>query len=137
MRTQHTVNWGASLDNGETIYEGKGDYIAIEGELSPWQKLRKRMEDTGVRITSLSLYAADGRRWNLPSAGRNPKFRAFDAAPKPVGYRFFRKMGGDVLPSGDVVDEDRYTCIEAQYEDGRAVQLWVDEKTMNAWTLLV
>ena len=138
MRTLHTVRWSVSLSNGETIHEGKGEYEEKDGELSPWQKLLAHIAECGASITSLTLSTDSGATFALPSAGKNPKFKAFADAPKPASFRMFRKIGVDMDPSGKGLgEEDLYTVIEATYADDRKVQIWVDERTHNAWTLLV
>ena len=138
MRTLHTVRWSVSLSNGETIHEGKGEYEEKDGELSPWQKLLAHIAECGASITSLTLSTESGATFALPSAGKNPRFKAFADAPKPVGYKMFRKIGVDVVSKdGGMGKEELYTCAEAQYEDGRKMQIWVSEETHNAWTLLV
>lgn len=124
------------LSNGETITEEKGNFETIEGELSPWQRLLSYMAEKDVYITSLSLYTKDGQRWNLPSAGKNPKFKAFADAPKPTDFDFFRKMGGDVM-NGSVTKEEHYTVAEARYEDGTRIQVWVDNETCKSWSMIL
>ena len=131
------VLWTVGLSNGENVYEEKGNFQTITGELSPWQRLLAYMKEKELRITSLSLYTSDGRRFNLPSAGRNPKFKAFSELPQPVAYKMFRKMGGDVMRGGEIENQDLYTVIEAEYEDGKKLQVWVDEETLNSWTLII
>jgi hypothetical protein len=141
MDSTKNALWLASLSNGQTFAEGKGDYVEIKGELSPWQRLRRYIVDKRVEITSLSLYTRDGRSFNLPSSGRNPKFRPFDVAQKPIDFILSRYFGRDL----DVVDNkivglspsDHFTVIEAIYPDYK-LQLWVDENnTRNCWTLVV
>lgn len=133
----HKVLFTAGLSNGETIHENKGNFEMIEGALSPWQRLLRYLEETGTTITSLSLYTAAGSRWNLPSAGKNPKFKAFGDAPQPVSFRFFRKMGQDYSSSHvKVGGPDRFSVIEATYQDGRILQVWVDDMTENSWTMI-
>jgi|TARA_Y100000310_G_C20689881_1_gene821535 hypothetical protein len=128
--------WSVSLSNGETLYEEKDKYVSIKGELSPWQKLLAYIEKNSLKITSLSLYMKDGRRFNLRSAGKNPKFHAFTVAPQPVSYKMFRKAGGDMM--GDkIMNQDLYTVAEATYDNGSVIQLWVDEATGNSWSVLV
>lgn len=135
METRNIL-WAASLSNGQTLHEEKGEYKTIAGELSPWQRLLCHIKANNLTITSLSLYSADGHTWNLPSAGKNPKFHAFAAAPQPVGYRFFRKAAKDVRNDGtDAAWDDLYTCIEAKYETG-TLQVWVSEEG-NAWSVLL
>lgn len=131
------VQWSVSLSNGETLYENKGNFQTIEGELSPYQRLLAFVVDKEVSITSMSLYTDDGNRWNLPSAGKNPRFKAFSDAEKPVSYRFFRKLGQDVTCDGEKGEPEIYSVIEAVYNmDGKRIQVWVDNKTFNSWSLI-
>ena len=123
----HTVRWQVSLNNGETCQEGRGAFEDIEGEASPWQKLQAYIDANGLRITALSLRTSDGRTFNLPSAGNNPRFAIVDIAEKPVKFAMFRALGQDVQNNKDVVSEDLFTVIEAQYEKGLKSQIWVDE----------
>ena len=156
METQkhtHNVRWQASLSNGETVYEDKGDYLELPGELSPWQKLLKHISENNLTITSLSLYTDDGARFNLPSLGKNPKFSAFDQATKPFQYILERVIAKDHDPvSGSVEPNsvDWFTTISALYKfsftDGVhsvvnssviKLSLWVDEQNpKNCWTLV-
>jgi len=134
----HNINWKASLSNGETFYEDKGDFCAIENELSPWRRLIKYTLDNKCSITSLALYGG-GRTFNLPSAGRGmPKFRVFETADRPIDFNFFRKYGGDLNKGQtDFESSDDFACIEAIYKDYR-LQLWVDDRhSENCWVLVV
>ncbi len=131
-----TLGWKVSLSNGETLYEHKGDYCVVEGELSPWNRLLQYLTDNSLTITSISLYTDSGKSFNLPSMGKNPKFHAFAVAPKPLSYSFFNKMGQDAL-GGDDMQTDLFAVIEAKYEH-TALQLWVDRNnTNNVWSLIV
>jgi len=149
MQTQtfnHKVKFQVSLSNGETFYEGKGEYQDFQdGRPSPWNRLLRYIVDNGLDITSISLYTDDGQRFNLPTSGHNPKFREFDEAEKPIDYNFGRKMareadavrdGRQVKLTSDWETSDWYTFIEAIYTDYR-MQLWVDENNPKiCWTLL-
>lgn len=136
MTMEHNVKWQVSLNNGETLYEGKGNFIEVEGELSPWNKMLEYLQANNLEITSLSLYTDSGQRWNLPSKGGNPKFRAFDMAQKPFKLQLERVQGMDW---DDQNNPDIYTTINAFYDyEGVIYKLsvWVDEKnTNNTWTL--
>lgn len=136
MTMEHNVKWQVSLNNGETLYEGKGNFIEVEGELSPWNKMLEYLQANNLEITSLSLYTDSGQRWNLPSKGGNPKFRAFDIAQKPYKLQLERVQGMDW---DDQNNPDIYTTINAFYDyEGVIYKLsvWVDEKnTNNTWTL--
>lgn len=135
MRT-HRVLWSVSLSNGETIHEEKGEYKSREGVPSPWCRLMAYIDECDVQITSLSLYTDEGHRFNLPSLGSNPRFKAFANAEKPVSFRMFRKLGADVMGK-NIVSQDLYTVIEATYADSKVLQLWVDERTFSVWTLII
>lgn len=141
--TVHKVKWQVSLSNGETFFEDKGNFIVIPGELSPWQKLLKYCEDNSLTITSLSLYTDDGRTFNLPSLGKNPKFRVFDLAQKPYKFTLERRYASD---TDDMEHADRYTTIVAWYkfvncpefgDVSLKLSIWVDENnTQNSWSLI-
>ena len=139
MKTQHIAKWMVSLSNGENHYEEKGSFKTIDGELSPWQRLLAYLEANSLKITALSVYTDDGRYFNLPSAGKNPKFKAFGEATPPLGFKQFRQLGGDVVDNGDgtgtITSPDLFTVVEAQYETHN-LQLWVDNKTLNCWTII-
>lgn len=131
------VLFTASLSNGETIHEEKGNFQTITGELSPWQRLLAFCASQKATITSLALYTADGKRWNIPSAGKTPKFKAFADCEKPISYRFFRKIGADMRADGTIENTDHFNVIEATYTDGKKIQVWVDDEGENSWTLLL
>jgi len=130
------VRWITSLSNGETLYEERGNFKTIDGELSPWLRLLSYLEDNDLKITSIALTYDERTRYNLPSTSNSPKFHAFSEADKPVSFNFFRKYGGNVIDgSVDTATADHFTVIEALYEDGKTVQVWVDEANGNSWTL--
>jgi hypothetical protein len=129
-----SIKWFCSLSNGRTYYEDKNEYTIVKGGFSPWGRLLKNIEKEDLKITSLGLYMDNGRRWNLPSAGTNPRFSAFDLAEKPISYNFFRRLGVDI---GEVRKEERFAVVEAIYRD-RKLQLWVSENNPdNCWGLIV
>lgn len=133
------VQFTASLSNGETIYEGKGNFQVIEGSLSPWQRLFKYVAENKLEITSLSLYYED-RRWNLPSRGKNPRFKEFSDIEQPIGFKFFRKAAKEQRmengePQGEAQLVDKYACIEAEYKN-KKLQVWVDEN-QNSWSIIL
>jgi hypothetical protein len=136
MTMEHNVKWQVSLNNGETLYEGKGNFVEVEGELSAWNKMIQYITENNLEITSLSLYTNSGQRWNLPSKGGNPKFRAFDIAQKPFKLQLERVQGMDW---DDQNNPDIYTTINAFYDYEGVIyklSIWVDEKnTNNTWTL--
>lgn len=132
---KHKALWSVSLSDGSSYQEGKGDYAVIEGELSPWRRLLAFIDDRKLTITSIAIRSGE-LAWNISSMGRNPKFRAFCDAPKPIRCKFFRKMGVDVRGPHKGI-EAHFSVIEAEYADGRKIQVWVDEKTLSSWTLLM
>lgn len=147
-KTPHQVGFYAGLSNGETIYEGKGDWIDYQdGRSSPWQRLQTYLAENKVEIRSFGLYVFDAgeqypRTFNLPSLRANPeKIRPNHAiafnAPRPFDYHFFRGLTRKQGSSGEMEPESLYTVAEAIYQ-GAKMQIWVDEaNTKNCWTLLV
>jgi hypothetical protein len=125
--------WKVGLSNGETFIEGNEPFEIIPGETSPWLRLLSYIKKENLSITSLSL--TDGKRnFNLPSAGKDPKFSAFANAEKPLGYNYWRPVGGDIKPGAKV---DKFFMIEAYYMYF-TVQLWVDaHSTSNTWVVVV
>lgn len=137
MQTQHKALWMASLSNGETIHEEKGNYKRTPGEPSPWVRLLSYIAANNLTITSLAIYTECGRRFNLPSLGHNPRFRAFSEAQKPVEFNFERNLGQDVIGDTKSGAPDLYAVISARYEDGSTLQMWVDDKSLSVWTLIL
>jgi len=136
MDLQHNVFWKISLSNGESFYEGKGKFKEIPNSDSPWQRLQQYLTSNKLDITSLGLYTNQGQTFNLPSLGKNPKFRAFDMASKPESYRFFRVLSQDIS-SGNVLSSDCFAVVEAVFADYK-LQLWVDnENIKSCWVLAV
>jgi hypothetical protein len=136
----HYAKWKVSLNNGETLYECKGDYQQIPGQPSPWQRLQKYISKNKLEITSLSLYTDKGQTWQMPSAGSNPKFREFDNVEKPLDYDMCRKMAREakvikmVAKKAKVVEW--YTVIKAFYKD-YTLEVWVDElNPKSSWTIV-
>lgn len=135
----HKIKWQVSLSNGEMCYEDKDAFIEVAGELSPWQKLLHYTTVRKVTLTSLSL-VVDGRTFNLPSAGRNPKFRVFDAGQNPLVYNMFRAYAREAGYGKDGLAEsgsDLFTVAEAVYRDYK-LQIWVDEHDpRNSWSVVL
>lgn len=134
------LRWKIGLSDGTNYIEGNAPFDVIQGELSPWLRLQDHIKDNNLTIKSLSLIelfpdAQDNRTFNLPSAGKNPKFRAFDMAEKPKDYNFFRMVAGDINSKDQTKIDTEFAVIEAIYEN-HSVQLWVDERnTRNCWVL--
>lgn len=132
----HKVLFTVGLSNGETVYEERGNFKRLSGALSPWERLKSYIQDNSLEITSLSLYKADGTRWNLQSAGGSPRFHAFADGAKPSGYSFFRRAGIDKNPNtGETISSEVFAVVEAIYES-YSVQLWVNDETGNSWILV-
>lgn len=141
MDLKAKVLFKVSLSNGETYYEGKGEYQEIPGQPMPWRRLYNSVIERGLRITSLSLYTEDGRTFNLPSAGKNPKFPEFAKLERPIDFNVERKLGLEHDVVGNQVKStvmaDHYTVAEVTYPSHK-LQIWVDEMdTRNSWVLVV
>jgi hypothetical protein len=130
--TEHSVKWEVSLSNGKTFQEDKGDFVLIAGELSPWNKLLKYIEENQVSITSFALINEHGQVFHLPSTGRQPKLRLFDMVEKPVSFKFGRRMATNLDGSGD----DLFTFATAVYPTYE-LSIYVDENnTNNCWSVV-
>jgi len=133
----HKITWLVSLSNGETFSEGVGQFEEIEGALSPWQKLLVYLAENSLQITSLVL-VNNNRTFNLPSAGKNPKFRPFSLSQKPIKYELRRYVSresnsAEELPSALI--GEWFTVGVAIYPDYE-LQIWVDENNPNnCWGL--
>jgi hypothetical protein len=141
MDFKHNVKWFVSLSNGETLYESKGNYCDIKGEPSPWLRLLKYTQENKLEITSCGLYTDDGKIFNLPSNGKNPKFKDFAEIEKPLDYLVCRKLARDIVMVGDRPQKteisDWFTVAKAFYPT-YTLEIWVDENnTNNCWTLVV
>lgn len=135
----HKVKWQVGLSNGETFQEGKELYSEIPGELSPWQKLLVYLKTYDLKITSISLFTDSDQHFNLPTLGKNPQFAPFRDAPKPIDYIMFRIMGKERGSGASAPESERdwFTVIQAIYENGMKLQVWVDENNIkNSWSLI-
>jgi hypothetical protein len=134
---EQKVKWTVSLNNGETLYENKGLFTNVLGELSAWNKLQNYINENNLTITSLSLMTDAGQRWNLPSMGKNPKFKAFDTAVKPYKYVLERKVGVDW---DDKDNLDTFTTISAYLKiEGNDYKqtIWVqDNNPQVTWVIV-
>lgn len=138
------VRFQVSLSNGETLQEGVGILEEVAGQPSPWRKLQAHLGLNDIKIVSLCLITKDGRTFNLPSAGKNPSFKPFRVAEKPISYKVQRAVGSEHKFSGKSDQKvpqstltDFYTIAVAVYTEYE-MQLWVSElNTYNCWTVLV
>ena len=136
----HKVRWHVGLSNGENYTEGNAPFDEIKGELSPFLRLDKYLLDNKLEIKSLCLIAEDGRTFNLPSAGNNPKFQYFKELDKPIDYWVERVMNRELHVSGGKVAGETplglFTIAVAIYPDYE-LQIWVDENnTKNSWSVV-
>jgi len=139
----HKILWQVSVNNGETFQEGKGQFQELDGELSPWNRLLEYLKMWKLEITSLSLVnPANGTTYNLPSKGKNPNFRPFREAQKPLFYGMYRCVASERMREdtseefGAPETKEWYTVIKAQYPE-YTLQLWVSEMNpKDSWTLV-
>ena len=128
------LKWKVGLSDGTNFIEGESPFEKTRGELSPYLKLLQYLKEKELSITSLCI--TDGKKtFNLPSNGKNPKFRAFVNNQRPQGYNFFRMIGGNIGDGKGI--REVFAVAEAIYSNYK-LQLWVDEKnTDNCWVLVV
>lgn len=132
LKITHFARWVVSLNNGETIVEDTGNFKEVEGEISPWRKLDKYIDENGLKITSLAIQK-NGNIYNLPS--QNPKF----GGQIPFEYAFERKAFADVTSANGASLTEGYSIITAFYKGSEGesvkVQQIVDdtERGKGAW----
>lgn len=125
------INWRVKLANNDTFMEGEEPFAVIEGEKSPWLRLKDYLAEKQTQIIYLAL-VVDGKVYSLPSKYYQPKFSDFANSDKPAEYNFFRKLGSDLDGS---TKSDYFAVIEASYGEMK-LQLWVDEYTKNCWCII-
>ena len=138
--SKKNVLWHVSLSNGENFYEGKGDFVVVPGEASPWSKLIDYTILNKLSITAFGLHTVDGRVFNLPSNGTNPKFAEFATIEKPIDYDFCRKIAIEKSVVDGIQGEqsiaEHYTIAKAIYNK-YTLEIWVDElNTKNSWSIV-
>lgn len=138
---QIKIRWLASLSDGSTAIEGEPPFHSVRGELSPWGKLLKHIEESGHKITGMRVQIErDGlptMTINLPSlrtdgrSGRHERYTHI--TPRlPIRFEQGRRIEGTV---GGAVDWS-HLFIAAVYEDYEVI-IFVDEKDGNeAWIVV-
>ena len=140
------IRFIASLANGETITEGKGEWCwTKDGRPSPWNRLIRYAIDKKTSITSLSLLTPGGAVFNIPPMGGKPRFTPYaNALEKPIDYQVGRHLIRDMdvgvknkITTIERVDiQEFYTFAEAFYKD-YSVQLWVNElNPLHSWVVI-
>jgi hypothetical protein len=138
------IHFVASLSDGQTIIEGKGDWQWFpDGRPSPWNRLVRYTAEQGLAITSLSLVAPDGQIYNFPPAGKKAKFEGYAdrvSADKPLDYTVRRHIAHEISGVGRQVTNIKavefYTIAVAIYPTFE-LQLWVDENDhRKSWTVV-
>jgi len=134
---KHKIQWTASLSNGETFFEGKGDYKDIQdGRKSPIQRLFKYVTRHNLEITSFGLYHQNGTTIHLPSLSKRYNIGLLESEARPIDYNLFRYVDAEVSVSPEDSNKEIkldpngfkswWTVAEGIYENFR-VQIWVDE----------
>lgn len=129
------TKWLASLSDGTTAVEGQDQFYSHKGDLSPWQKLKAHLEETGLHITGIRVQVFKTgeatRTYNLPSMHRTPggnHGRWASLYPViPDGYDCWRWVTVN-LNTGEHEHEIE---IRAYYHDRPDVSLIVDEDEGN------
>ena len=115
------TKWLASLSDGTTVIEGKAPFAEVEGELSPWNKLLKHLEENDLHITGLRIQVKRNnesiKTYNLPSFncnrnGSHEKWNDITPMP-PVRYDYHRRIRRSLTTS----EIKKYIEIEAIYPD--------------------
>ena len=137
----------ASLSNGQTIVEGKGEWCWADGLKSPWNRLVRYAAENELNITSISLFTTSGATFTMPPMGGKPRFKGYtNQTPEetPIDFEVKRFLARDLDVSiqNNVGSVDKteiaefYTIAEAIYKDF-TLQLWVNElNTRNSWVVM-
>lgn len=129
------ISWKVSLNNGESFQEKQKPFDIIPGELSPWKRLEKYVQDNNLAITSCALFYKD-KLYNLHSTGGSPRFQRFSLVEKPIKYRVERVLGTDISPQNKVLSTELFTIAIAEYKN-YDLELWVSDKNpSNSWSLV-
>ena len=122
--------WMVGLSNGQICIEGKGDYIEIENEPSPWNRLLKYITLNHLKITASGILK-DGHTYYLPS--QTPRF----GGEIPLDYGYGRLVDAEVYGTKEGKRNiSRYIFIDAVYTD-HTVRLLVDENgDNNSWVTM-
>lgn len=141
--------WLASLSDGSTVIENKGDYQEIEGELSPYLRLRRNCVINKLHITTIRIQVKIDdlpvRTFNLPSL--SPKAKWINKKPLlPIGFDYFRTVEQDMTT--DPTEEGlnitatpngykRYIEIHAYYDDFKLVTIVDEDEGNESWSLII
>jgi hypothetical protein len=122
------------------VHYGLKDFPAVREQYADVLSLMRAHVSEGV--TGMVFFDHTGRSHYLPLHFKNPRIAAFYKGGQPTGYHFFRVRAEDAQVEGSVMklagSPDVYTVAEAQYADGRKLQVWVSERyTDISWSLII
>lgn len=139
MEYNHNVRWKVTLNNNHVHTEGDGFFVERISGPSPFQKLKKLLQEKELTIKTLALFSADGREWILPSqdVSHMPHFEPFRTSSRPIEYLVKRFVGKNMNNDKPVNNmNDLYTVGVAVYSDYE-LQLWVNENnTKETFTIV-
>lgn len=140
-----TARWLASLSNGETAIEGKEPYNEIEGDKSPFLRLkediaRRKLEITTIRI-QVEIEGLPTRTFNLPSLSQNAKW--VNRKPLlPWGFDYFRTVLQDMINTDEGFvrrpeKDEHYIEIHAYYDDFTLATIVSEDTGNESWSLVL
>lgn len=136
MKTQKKVYWRVGLSNGENLQENSPIFLPGLEKKSAWQQLQLYIFLHKISITSLSLFTSTGQNFLFPSLGNHPNFKAYQDIERPISYKFFRKIFQPFTAGKIPLKPESYSVIQAQYDNGSVLEMWVCNNSFNCWTLL-
>lgn len=129
---EHLGSWVATLSNGDTIVERRGDFEYRQGEPSPWVRLTYFLGDNDLYLTSLRLSFGD-RRVFMPSF----KFDRFDLKATPPSHyslQYHLEAEGEI---GGAMDQKIFMDLAAHYANKFAVHYIQDVTGGNdSWVVI-
>ena len=126
------IRWIATLSDGSTAVEHRGEYQIVEGERKPWIRLCEFAANNGFHLTSLRLNFR-GRTIHLPRATFD-KFKMNETNVAPDFYSFqYHIEVDDIL--GDM-DTTEFVDLAAHY--GELTVHYVQDVTdgNTAWVIV-
>ena len=135
-----TTKWLASLSDGTIAIEFLPPFEEINGELSPWNKLKAHMEENNLFITGLRVQVEKSgeatKTYNLPSSncnkdGTHEKWSGVKPII-PIGYNYYRRIRRSLTTP----EVKHYIEIIASFPKFN-VSIFIDEDEGNeSWSVI-
>lgn len=108
-------SWIATLSDGTTAVEHRGDWTVQPGEPTPWVRLTYFLGDNDLFLTSLRLNF-QGRTIHLPRADFD-KFNYLDRTIDPLYYALSYHLEAEMDMNGAAIEQAVFVDLAAHYQD--------------------